>query len=158
MYEKAIILSRSIESDLITIEQIYQAIGTPQLTATTGEEQLIVLAYRLHNLYTAFENIFQRIAVTFENHVSDESRWHVQLLQRMALDLTPIRPAVIDTAISEQLDELRRFRHLFRSAYGIRLDSRHLQIVVDAALALQPLYLIALKRFLTFLESLEQSS
>jgi len=155
MYEKAIILARSIENDLATISQLYQAINSTRLTDDTEEEGLIVLAYRLHNLYTAFENIFQRIAVTFENHVSDESRWHVQLLQRMALDLTPIRPAVIDPIMLEKLDELRRFRHLFRSAYGIRLDSRHLQIVLDAALALQPLYPVAFARFLTFLGSLE---
>ncbi|MCL4869386.1 MAG: hypothetical protein KJ063_10470 [Anaerolineae bacterium] len=122
MYEKAIILTRSIEADQTAIEQIYNSLTTAQLSDDTPEELLIVLAYRLHNLYTAFENIFQHIAATFENHLEDQSRWHVQLLQRMALDLTPIRPAVIDSTMLANLDVLRRFRHLFRSAYGVRLN------------------------------------
>ena len=41
------------------------------------------------------ENIFRNIANAFENQVSQES-WHREVLQRMRLDLTPIRPAVID--------------------------------------------------------------
>lgn len=155
MYEKAIILTRSIEADQTAIEQIYNSLTTAQLSDDTPEELLIVLAYRLHNLYTAFENVFQHIAATFENHLEDQSRWHVQLLQRMALDLTPIRPAVIDSTMLANLDVLRRFRHLFRSAYGVRLNSRHLQLVLDAALELKPLYPIAFARFLTFLATLQ---
>src|ERR671938_1630563 len=98
MSEKYLVLARSIQHDLQAIERIYQLIDEPDLSDNTGEESLIVLAYRLHNLYNAFENIFQNIASTFENNLDDASRWHVQLLQRMRLDVRPIRPAVIDDA------------------------------------------------------------
>lgn len=39
----------------------------------TDHERIIVVAYYLHNLYCAFESIFQRIAEVFENHVSDQA-------------------------------------------------------------------------------------
>ena len=58
MSEKFLVLARALERDLQAIERIYQAIGEPVLTDRTNEEALIVLAYRLHNLYNAFENIF----------------------------------------------------------------------------------------------------
>ena len=35
----------------------------------------------------------------------------------MTLDLPGIRPAIIPRNIEEKLDELRRFRHLFRNLY-----------------------------------------
>ena len=36
----------------------------------------------------------------------DQAGWHRQLLERMRLDLTPIRPAVIDSEIYDKLDEM----------------------------------------------------
>jgi DNA-binding CsgD family transcriptional regulator len=58
MREKAIILERSIQTDLVLIEEIYSKIEAIQLDEKAGEESLIVLAYHLHGLYNAFENIF----------------------------------------------------------------------------------------------------
>ena len=78
-----------------------------------------MLAFRLHSLYNAFDNVFQNIAAAYENTPDDATRWHAQLLQRMRLDLMPVRPAVIDKAAYDALDELRRFRHLFRYAYDV---------------------------------------
>ena len=40
------------------------------------------LAYQLHNLYSAFEQLFEEVARFFENRV-DEARYHADLLRRM---------------------------------------------------------------------------
>ena len=50
MYEKAIILARSIDNDLETISQLYQAINNTQLTDDNREKGLIDLAYSLNKL------------------------------------------------------------------------------------------------------------
>jgi hypothetical protein len=68
------------------------------MQADSSTDTLIVIAYYLHNLYNAFENLFTNIARTFENSLDDAGRWHTQLLERMRLDVTPLRPAVIDEA------------------------------------------------------------
>ena len=73
----------------------------------------------------------------------------------MLLDLSPLRPAALDEETYEKLDELRRFRHLFRTGYGIRLDALRLRLVVQKALELRPLYRQQLGRFLAFLASLD---
>jgi hypothetical protein len=48
-----------------------------------------------------------------------------------------------------------RFRHLFRSAYGVEFDSERLQVVVGKALALKPIYRQQIESFLEFVRRLE---
>lgn len=156
MNEKYLILERSIQRDLQAIDRIYREIQTPALTDATEPETLIVLAYRLHNLYNAFENIFQNIATTFENNLDDATRWHIQLLQRMRLDVTPIRPAVIDDSAYDALDELRRFRHVFRYSYDLQLDAARLQLVLTKAAKLKLIYAPQLEQFLKFVRGLAE--
>jgi len=122
----------------------------------TGEEQLIVVAYYLHNLYCAFESILQRIAEVFGNHISDRAGWHADLLRRMTLDIEGLRPRLLSDEVYDNLDELRRFRHLFRSAYRLRLDAERLALVYRKARALEQIYQTDIEHFLTFLDSLLQ--
>jgi hypothetical protein len=154
MNEKFLILERNVQSDLEAIERLYSELGEPELAESDEQEALIVVAYRLHSLYSAFENIFRNIATSFENHL-DPSSWHRQLLERMRLDLSPVRPAVLDAEAFEKLDELLRFRHLFRTGYGLRLDALRLQLVVRKALELKAIYRGQIERFLEFLRRLE---
>lgn len=151
---KFLILEREIQSDLDTIDRIYEVLGSPDLRDTETQESLVVIAYRLHSLYITFENIFRNIAASFENHLN-QAGWHRQLLQRMRLDLAPLRPAVIDAEAYECLDELLRFRHVFRTMYGLDLDSLRLGIVLRKALELKPLYRPQMERFLEFLRAME---
>jgi len=154
MREKFLVLERSVRADLGVIERLYDDLGTPDL-AVGDPEKLIVVAYRLHALYTAFENLFRNVAVAFENELHERTGWHRELLQRMKLDLTPIRPAVIDGAAYDKLDELLRFRHFFRTAYGVPLDPARLQLALHKALDLKPLYQPQIEHFLQFVQSLD---
>ena len=148
-------LKADIAADLSTIAEIYAAIGRYEITPN-GEEQLIVLAYYLHNLYCAFENIFRRVAEVFGNQIADRAGWHADLLRRMTLDIEGIRPRLLSDDAYDGLDELRRFRHLFRSAYRLRLDAERLALVHKKTRALEKVYRPDVKRFLAFLDSLLQ--
>jgi ferredoxin-fold anticodon binding domain-containing protein len=154
MDDKTLVLINSIRQDLAAIATIYAELEHHPLQADTDEDTLIVISYHLHNLYNAFENIFRNIATMFENSVDEMERWHVQLLERMRLDISPLRPAVIDDAAYDALDELRRFRHLFRHAYSVKLDPLRLQLVIHKALALKAIYAGQLGRFVDFLQGL----
>lgn len=76
--EQLLILKADILLDLQAISEIYTALDQrkPLLDA---EDERIVVAYYLHNLYSAFESIFQRIAEIFGNHISDRAGWHTDL-------------------------------------------------------------------------------
>ena len=115
------------------------------------------IAYYLHVLYGLFESLFEQIAGTFGNHLADKSQWHFQLLRRMALDISSIRPAVISQESFVCLNELRGFRHLFRNAYLLQFDPDRLNIVLKYASELRLSYSSDLKKFLDFLEQLAQT-
>jgi uncharacterized protein YutE (UPF0331/DUF86 family) len=154
MNDKHLVLDRNVRDDLEKIAKLYETLGAPELTDSAPQEELIVISYRLHSLYTALENIFRNIARAFENQVSQES-WHREILQRMRLDLTPLRPAVIDAEAYEKLDEMRRFRHVFRTMYGLDLDPLRLRVALQRALELKPLYRPQIERFLEFLRGVD---
>lgn len=154
MDDKILVLLNSIRRDLEAIATIYGELERHPLQENTDDDTLIIVAYHLHNLYNAFENTFQNIAAVFENSVDEVERWHAQLLERMRLDVMPLRPAVIDDTAYDALDELRRFRHLFRHAYSVKLDPLRLQLVMHKALALRAIHTEQLKRFMDFLQGL----
>ena len=92
-------------------------------TNTDDEYMFAALGYTLHNLYTAFESFFLRIAKFFENNL-EQTEWHSALLERMTLRIEGVRPAVIDLDFMNRLGELMRFRHLYRNLYKTPLIPR----------------------------------
>jgi hypothetical protein len=146
-------LKAEIAADLDAIAEIYEALD--QAGADLGDEQQrIVVAYYMHNLYCAFESIFQRIADVFGNHISDRAGWHADLLRRMTLDIEGIRPHLLSAQAYDSLDELRRFRHVFRSAYRLQLDADRLALVHRKARALEQVYESDIQQFVGFLDDL----
>lgn len=74
----------------------------------------------------------------------------------MALNIEGLRPRLLGDEAYDSLDELRRFRHLFRSAYRLRLDVERLALVYKRAQILEQIYQADVERFLAFLDSLLQ--
>lgn len=154
MREKLATLKAEIRADLQTIQRIYDDLAR-QGDIITSQVQAIVVGYHLHNLYSAFEDIFERITETFENGISDAAHWQVQLLKRMALDIEGIRPRVLSAEAYACLDELRRFRHVFRSMYAASLDAGRLALVVQRAKHLRTVYQADLDRAIAYLDRLQ---
>ena len=156
MKESIRLLKADIAADEQVIARLYEALaGTWERLDTP--EQAIVVGYYLHNLYMGFEHIFERVAETFENQIADKSQWHAQLLRRMSLDIPEMRPRLISEEAYECLDELRRFRHVFRSAYTIRLDADRLKLAINRARRLGELHPGELARFQAFLDQMAQA-
>ena len=40
------------------------------------------IAYQIHNLYSATEDLLKIVAACFENHIADTQQWHTALLNR----------------------------------------------------------------------------
>jgi hypothetical protein len=152
--EKFLILERSIQKDLEDIDRLYQTLGVPDLSGTVPIKELIFIAFLLHGLYTIFETSLRNIATAFEKNL-EETGWQRDLLYRMRLDLTPLRPAVIDDQVYEKLDEMRCFRDAFRTMYGVDPETQRLQIAVRKVLELKPFYKEQIGRFLEFLRAME---
>lgn len=158
MNEKLLVLERDLRKDLEALERLWGQLDAARPSQDVCEEHLIAVAYRLHNVYSACENIFRNIAAAFENSSDESAGWHARLLRRMTLDLSPLRPAVIDDEAAGCLDEMRRFRHLFRAAYGIELDPQRLELILAKSRQLRRIFPRQVEGFLDFLAELLQSS
>ena len=108
MSEAILVLERSIREELEAIGRLFTALAPARLDRDASQDECVLVGYKLHNLYNAFENVFRNVARTFENTLEERAGWHAELLRRMRLDLTPVRPPLIDADAYDKLDELRR--------------------------------------------------
>jgi hypothetical protein len=92
------------------------------------------IAYQIHNLYNAVEDLLKIVATYFENNIADNSQWHSALLRRMTQEISGIRPALLSAESYSILNSLRGFRHFFRHAYGSEIEFQQLKINLDKAL------------------------
>lgn len=109
-------LKQDLHFILVNYQKNREMTGRIEKSGTDDEYQFAALGYTLHNLYTAFESFFLRVAKFFENNL-DQTEWHSALLERMTLDIRGVRPALVTIDFSNRIGELMRFRHLFRNLY-----------------------------------------
>jgi hypothetical protein len=144
-------LQEVIRNDLMALAHHTQALTA--LDPAADPNTAAAVGYHLHNLYNALENTFDQISRSFENHVKDFSRWHQELLGKMFLDISPVRPAVLPRETHSLLHELRGFRHFFRHSYGLELDPVRLQRLGARWVAEGPGVNGALQRFIDALQA-----
>ena len=99
------------------------------------------LAYKLHNLFSAYEDLFKMIAKFFENQLEDFTKYHTGLLKRMLIQIEGVRPNLLSESSYKILDELRGFRHVFRHAYGYELDAERVVKLAEKSLKLKEIFL-----------------
>ena len=150
--EELTILTADLREQQKQIEALYRKIASRKKNYARDEVALESLAYQLHNLYSAFEDLFRLVANHFENHIADPTGWHKELLKRMKTPIPGVRPAFVSLEALELLDGLRSFRHVFRHAYGFDLEPEKVRIVLQKALKLKGIYKRDLLAFLKQLQ------
>lgn len=135
--EKKIIQYRKLLGDLkLDLDSIKKICWEISLIAQDIEKiqgeipsrDLISCAAYLHHFYTGTESMFERISRVIDGGASTSGGdYHRELLKSMSYEIPMIRPAIISLELAEELDEYRRFRHMFRHAYGSELRWRKMQ-------------------------------
>lgn len=148
--ERLSLLKSSIEAQKKEIDQIFARIE--ERCCGEGEVYLESLAYQLHNLYCAFEDLFRIIADFFENRIEERAKYHRELLWRMKIPIEGVRPALLSEESFRLLDSLRAFRHFFRHTYSYKLDPKKVALVLEDALKLREIYHDEIDRFLKQLQ------
>ena len=75
------LLKAEFNAQIKEIEKIFADIDDRKRGAKKKKAKLESLAYKLHNLYCAFEDLFKIIARHFENQVEDIAKYHKELLK-----------------------------------------------------------------------------
>lgn len=125
-----LILKSDIDAQLTNIDDTFAKVQDRSLGFNADEAremQLESMAFQIHNTYNAIEELLRLIAAHFENQISDVTRWHAALLQRMTIPVPGVRPAPLSKETFLLLDALRGFRHFFRHAYMTSVDPGLLQ-------------------------------
>lgn len=106
------------------------------------------------------------LARTIKNRAEAEARrtraqdfardlaWHKALPERMTLNIEGIRPALLDLPMSFRVEELLKFRHVFRSIYKSPLVPEKVNLANKAAHNLAEDFRAYHKRFMEFLAGL----
>jgi hypothetical protein len=109
-----ILLTADIRAQMSLIKEIFAKLEQ-RTTGLQPEDEVCLesVAYQLHNLYNAIEDLFKIVANYFENQINDTAHWHIQLLRRMQHDIPGVRPALVSHESYVLLNALRSFRHFF---------------------------------------------
>lgn len=84
-------------------------------------QAVTAIASALEKVYSGLERCFLEIADEIDGQRPHGESWHADLIRQMRLPITGVRPALLDAATAELLDELRAFRHRERNLYGEEL-------------------------------------
>jgi hypothetical protein len=150
MEERLKVFTAEIEAQWEEMLKLHSSIKnkSASLKSDRNNEDLInSLAYKLHNLYSAYEDIFKLIARFFENQIEDITRYHIGLISRMRIAIEGIRPKLLSEDSYRILDELRGFRHIFRHAYTYELDAERIIRLSEKAEKLGDIFAKDLEKF-----------
>jgi len=155
-YKKLIV---DIKDDLISIRKISGDINQITLVLKNEKGQvrgddLMACAGYLHHYYTGVESILERISRSFDGGLVLGGDYHRELLRSMTLEIPDIRPSIISKELAEELDEYRRFRHMFRHAYGSELRWRKMEPLANGIDSLTTTLLKKLSEFIRFVDKL----
>ena len=112
-----------------------------------ASEMVESTGYWLHNLYSAFEDLFKLTAGFWENNVNIDGDFHINLLKRMLVHIEQVRPALISEESYRFLNELRGFRHVFRHAYSFGMDDERVSFLLNRVLKKKELLMQDLQKF-----------
>lgn len=123
-------LASSVNFYLSEIAKLDQNLGTYVKKLKDHEPSRILSAYYLSGIYSCVEDIFEKIAKTYENSIENPAAWHSELLLRMKMPIKGVRRQVIRDDVYMMLDEMGSFRHVFRESYVFSLDGERIERLV----------------------------
>jgi hypothetical protein len=138
------------EFQIDLIKTIYQRLSDKLAVferETPSREMIDSSGYWMHNLYCAFEDLFKLVSAFWENNLSSDGDYHVNLLKRMMINIKDIRPALLSLESYGYLNELRGFRHVFRHAYSYGLDDERVGYLIRKTLSKKEMVLADLYKF-----------
>ncbi len=149
-------VARRIREELEALERVVSLAG--EAVATWPEETdppplaLHGAGGCLHDFYTGVEKVFTLVSPDLNGEAPAGDHWHRELLHAMALDVPPLRPAVISEDTERLLVAYLKFRHLYRNLYGFRLQWPRVRRLAEPLPALWEALRAEVEGFLGFLD------
>ena len=151
--KEVMILTTDLTTQMVVIDEVFINLEDRAQNLNADDvRQLESVAYQIHNIYNAIEDLLRLVAAHFENQISDSA-----LLQRMTQPVPGVRPALLTKDTFRLLNALRGFRHFFRHAYIVTVDPVQLQSNLHKAQQAYQLLHNDVSHFLAQLQTAEES-
>lgn len=119
-----------------------------------SDRDMMLLAAFLHHFYTALESVMMRISSVFDGGIDKSGDYHRELLNSMTIEIEGVRPQVFSIEFVEELDDYRRFRHMFRHAYAGELRWKKMGHLAENINTIYAILEASLLRFTIFIANL----
>lgn len=155
--KEVMIFTTDLTTQMVVIDEVFINLEDRAQNFNADDvRQLESIAYQIHNIYNAIEDLLRLVAAHFENQISDAARWQSALLQRMTQPVPGVRPALLTKDTFRLLNALRGFRHVFRHAYIATVDPVQLQSNLHKARQAYQLLHNDVSHFLAQLQTAEE--
>jgi len=114
----------------------------------------MVLSQIFVDFYTCVETFLFRVSQEFENNLRKD-QWHKELLQKMSLNISELRPALLSKETAIILSELLLFRHFRRYYFNFSYDWGKLDLIEEKFQKVIPLLISDIRNFVSFLQEIE---
>lgn len=116
------------------------------------------VALNLHSFYSGLERLFELVIKHIDGKAVQGKNWHQELLEAVSQMTEGVRPALIHPDRVDDLDELRRFRHVVRNVYATNLLPNRMEGLLQSLPDLWAKLKVELLAFAKFLEQLDQAA
>ena len=139
-------IAAEIQHELERLEQLREEL----MLAPRGDDTFAMRARGsiLHDFYNGIERVLIRIAEELNGGVPQGEQWHRQLLTDMTLEISGVRPAVIELNLAKELGDYLRFRHVFRHVYGSLLEAERMRLLEEKLPDVLSAFLTQIRAFL----------
>lgn len=137
-----------LRGQLRLVERVYDRLQDRAQAGLDTAVQLDSLAYQVHNLYCAAEDLLKLVARAFENQIGAGGDWHRVILLRLIEPIEGVRPALLSEETFRVMNALRGFRHFIRHGYGAEIEVTQLKVNLELAIRLKELLFTDVDRFL----------
>lgn len=134
---------QELASELAAISPLLDKV----FSADPDEVEIRAIAASLHAFYTGIERIFVLVEKGTATSLPKSTRWHQELLERVAT-ASENRPPVIEPSLKEELTDYLAFRHFFRHSYPMQLDWELLQPLVKRLQLVWKMFEVQITKYL----------
>ncbi len=152
---KYLALKTRLEDEMLAFEENINTLISLMEQSKTVPEGFVTptLASYIVDVYTGCERMSERVAVALDGGLPTEENWHEQLLRQMADLGGNNRPSLWQGSLLLELDEYRKFRHLVRHNYQVKLKADKVLILAQKVIATSQKVQEAITQFNLWLET-----
>ncbi|MGB5596509.1 MAG: nucleotidyltransferase domain-containing protein [Crocosphaera sp.] len=150
-----IALKNRLEDEMLAFDETVATLMSLMEQSKTVPEGFVTptLASYIVDVYTGCERMSERVAVSLDGGLPTGENWHEQLLRQMAEPGSYNRPPLWQGSLLLELDEYRKFRHLVRHNYQVKLKAAQVLNLANKVIATSKKVKEAMKKFNLWLET-----